>query len=184
VSNKNLSKEEYEKILLHGAATIMQRKNEKVTSAGEIDIDKLIKEGVEKHKKLKELAESQVDMMKSDNSFDFTIESIDMFRFQERDFREEKKKVQAIILEQQAEQQKKNAGVRLQRNKRAAMVQAMDQVHSFHDQAKIRSGPADTDYELNEKYGHLYRAQPKKDRSIAVQKVFEFQFYPDFERLQ
>jgi len=38
-ANKNLSKEEYEKILLHGAATIMQRKKEKVTSAGEIDID-------------------------------------------------------------------------------------------------------------------------------------------------
>ena len=56
--------------------------------------------------------------MKSDNSFDFTLETIDMFKFQDRDFREEKKKVQAILLEQQAEEQKKAASMRQPRNKR------------------------------------------------------------------
>jgi len=96
----------------------MKQKNDKVTSAGQIDVDQLIQEGEAQHQKLKEAAESQVDMMRSDDNFDFTVEHIDMFRFQERDFREEKKKVQAIILEQQAEEHKKNAGMRLPRNKR------------------------------------------------------------------
>jgi hypothetical protein len=57
--NKNLSKEEYEKILLHGAAFIMQMKNNKVgqTEGGELDIDQIINEGVEKHRKIKQEAE-------------------------------------------------------------------------------------------------------------------------------
>jgi len=46
-----LSKDEYEKILLHGAAAIMKQKNElKVNSAEEMDIEKLIMEGEMKHK--------------------------------------------------------------------------------------------------------------------------------------
>lgn len=35
-TNKNLSKEEYEKILLHGAASIMKQKNAKISG---VDID-------------------------------------------------------------------------------------------------------------------------------------------------
>lgn len=102
--NKNLSKDEYEKILLHGAAQIMKQKNEtKVNSAEELDIDKLILEGEQKHRALKDEANQQVEQLKSDKNFDFNIESIDMFKFQEKDFREEKKKVQALLLEQQAE---------------------------------------------------------------------------------
>ena len=42
----------------------MKQKNEKVASAGEIDIDQLIRDGEAKHKMLKEAAESQVDMMR------------------------------------------------------------------------------------------------------------------------
>jgi hypothetical protein len=57
----NLTKEEYEKILLHGAATIMKAKNEKVNQAGEIDIEKLIHEGELKHKQLRENAQLAVD---------------------------------------------------------------------------------------------------------------------------
>ena len=49
MANKSLSKEEYEKILLHGAAHIMRMKNDKVTSSSEIDIDALVKEGEAKH---------------------------------------------------------------------------------------------------------------------------------------
>ena len=55
--NKNLTKDEYEKILLHGAAKIMQQKNQKIASSADIDIEKMIKEGEEAHKKTKELAE-------------------------------------------------------------------------------------------------------------------------------
>ena len=65
-----------------------------------MDIDELIKQGEEKHNKLKQAAESQVDQMQQDNAFDFNLENIDMFKFQEKDFREEKKKVQALLLEQ------------------------------------------------------------------------------------
>jgi len=96
----------------------MKQKNEKVTSIGEIDIDQLIRDGEAKHKMLKEAAESQVDMMRSDTSFDFTLESIDMFRFQEKDFREEKKKVQEIMLEQEAKRLENKASVHLPRNRR------------------------------------------------------------------
>ena len=57
-TNKNLSKDEYEKILLHGAATIMRQKNDKVfSSAGDINIDKLIEEGEAKFMELKRAAE-------------------------------------------------------------------------------------------------------------------------------
>jgi hypothetical protein len=38
-------------------------------------------------------------MMQEDNAFDFNLESVDMFKFQDKDFREEKKKVHAIIQE-------------------------------------------------------------------------------------
>lgn len=58
--NKNLSKEEYEKILIHGAASIMRQKIEKVDAA-DIDIDKLIEEGVQKHKQLKAQASKQIE---------------------------------------------------------------------------------------------------------------------------
>ena len=102
--------------MLHGAATIMQRKKEKISY--DIDIDQLIQDGVAKHQELKEIADSQIEAMKSDHSFDFTMESIDMFKFQEKDFREEKKKVQAILMEQQAQEQKKAASMRQPRNKR------------------------------------------------------------------
>jgi len=54
-ANKNLSKEEYERILLNGAASIMKQKNAKI-EAREIDIDQLIKEGEENHKNLRKLA--------------------------------------------------------------------------------------------------------------------------------
>lgn len=49
VSNKGLSKDDYEQILLHGAAFIMKQKNEKVLNVEEIDVDQLIEEGREKH---------------------------------------------------------------------------------------------------------------------------------------
>jgi hypothetical protein len=52
-----LSKEEYEKVLIHGAATIMKQKIDRVNLLDNINVDQLIEEGVKKHKKLKEEAE-------------------------------------------------------------------------------------------------------------------------------
>lgn len=81
-SNKNLSKEEYEKILLHGAASIVHQKNNKVTSIGtDIDIEKIIKEGIQRHNKLKDAAQQQAEMYKEQNAFDFSLEAIDTFKF-------------------------------------------------------------------------------------------------------
>lgn len=79
--NKNLSKEEYEKVLIHGASTIMKQKVDKVNLLGEIDIDQLIDEGTRKHRALKEEAEKQVDQMQADGNFDFNMEAIDTFKF-------------------------------------------------------------------------------------------------------
>jgi SWI/SNF-related matrix-associated actin-dependent regulator of chromatin subfamily A member 5 len=108
VSNKSLSKEEYERVLLHGAAAIMKRKQDKVVSAGgcasDIDIDQLISEGETRYRELKKQAEDQIESTEQDNAYkaDFTFNfvSIDQYMFQDKDFREEKKKVQAMIQEQ------------------------------------------------------------------------------------
>jgi SWI/SNF-related matrix-associated actin-dependent regulator of chromatin subfamily A member 5 len=59
--NKKLSKDEYEKVLLHGATNIMQQKSDRIGLDGqneEIDIDKLIEEGLDKAKKTKEEADN------------------------------------------------------------------------------------------------------------------------------
>jgi len=71
--------------------------------------------------------------MQSDNSFDFNLQNVDMFQFQDKDFREEKKKVQAILALQQEEQAKKLAMLPQQgRNKRAAFMSAMgEDVHQM-----------------------------------------------------
>jgi hypothetical protein len=137
----------------------MRQKNEtKVNSAEELDIDKLILEGEMKHKALKEEAANQVELMKADNSFDFNIESIDMFKFQEKDFREEKKKVQQLLLEHQAEQAKKMGTIAQGRNKRQAAMNALEEVHSY----KLR--PDRPKQDKNDKDGDYIA--PKKDRSI------------------
>lgn len=44
-----LNKEEYEKIILHGAQQIMTAKTDMVSFGADIDIDTLIAEGLEKN---------------------------------------------------------------------------------------------------------------------------------------
>ena len=60
--------------------------------AGDIDIEKLIQEGEDKHHQLLKNAQLQVEMLKTD-SFNFEIEPTNYFKFQEKDFKEEKKRV-------------------------------------------------------------------------------------------
>ena len=55
-TSKGLSKEEYEKIIIHGAAEILQQKQNKVNEDDECDIEKLIEEGEMKFNQLKEEA--------------------------------------------------------------------------------------------------------------------------------
>ena len=79
--NSNLTKEEYEKILMHGAAAIFQMKSDKVDSEKIIDIDLLIKEGEEKFRKNMEAAANQVDKIQKDSNFNFDLGQIDCLQF-------------------------------------------------------------------------------------------------------
>lgn len=99
-----------------------------------------------------------------------------MFKFQDKDFREEKKRVQAILLEQQAEAAKNaQPGGRF---KRSAALAAIDSSQSFHN--LIRKGKVPQ--ESSEYVPDI--AKPKKDNSISVlKKHFEYQFFPDLQRI-
>ena len=49
-----LNKEEYEKIILHGAQKIMTAKTDMVSMGADFDIETLIAEGLEKNKQVNE----------------------------------------------------------------------------------------------------------------------------------
>ena len=70
----------------------------------EWDIDALIQQGRQKHQELKQVAQENVSKIEQDTSFNFNLESIDMFMFQDKDFREEKKRVQQLLKEKQDQQ--------------------------------------------------------------------------------
>jgi SWI/SNF-related matrix-associated actin-dependent regulator of chromatin subfamily A member 5 len=94
-SQKALTKEEYEKILIHGAAEILQQKQQMLSDDGLMDVDAIIEEGERKFARLKEEAAKQAEKLK--NAFNFEVEQTDMLMFQDKDYREERKKVQTII---------------------------------------------------------------------------------------
>ena len=96
-----LTKEEYEKILIHGAAEILQQKQQMLSDDGLMDIDAIIEEGEKKFALLKEEASKHAE--KLNNAFNFEVEATDMLLFQDKDYREERKKLQNIIQEQQKE---------------------------------------------------------------------------------
>ncbi len=62
-----------------------------------MDIDAIIEEGEKKFAELKEAAAKQAEKLK--NAFNFEIEATDMLLFQDKDYREERKKVQSIIIQ-------------------------------------------------------------------------------------
>ena len=66
-----------------------------------MDIDAIIEEGERKFAKLKEEAAKQAEKLK--NAFNFEVEQTDMLMFEDKDYREERKKVQQIITMQQQE---------------------------------------------------------------------------------
>ena len=90
VTNSNLTKDDYDKILMHGASAIMKQKNEKVQASQDIDIDALIEEGIKKHNNLKKEAENQVNNLKNENAFNFDVKETNLFMFQDKDYKEEK----------------------------------------------------------------------------------------------
>ena len=65
------------------------------------DVDAIIEEGERKFALLKEEASKHAE--KLTNAFNFEVEATDMLLFQDKDYREERKKVQSIIQYQQLE---------------------------------------------------------------------------------
>lgn len=74
--------------------------------------------------------------LQAEGSFDFSLNSMDMFKFQEKDFKEEQKKVKQMLLDQQAELVKNSSTMCQTRHKRAAALQAMEDVHNYHKPKK------------------------------------------------
>ena len=95
----------------------MKQKNQKVQNVEEIDIDKMIEEGLEKHRKIQEMAQNQVEMIQSDNTFNFGLESVDCFQFQDKNFKEEKAKLAEMIQEEQGNKEYEEQLTRQQRRK-------------------------------------------------------------------
>lgn len=66
-----------------------------------MDIEAIVREGERKFALLKEEASKQADKLK--NAFNFEVETTDMLMFQDKDYREERKKVQSILSEKENE---------------------------------------------------------------------------------
>eukprot|EP00347_Sterkiella_histriomuscorum_P020084 403339166 len=175
--SSNLSKDEYEKILLAGAALILQQKQQAFQEE-EIDIDKLIEEGVQVARQLKENAEKQADQIS--NSFDFSYNRTDLLQFQDVDYRAEKGKFQEIW---KLEQQKKifdaqkhltdTEGLYNRQRRYAAMQKYQDQpaMYNLDNQKK---GTRDPDYVL----------PPKKQKLTMLAAVYDFQFYQEYDLIK
>lgn len=80
---KSLNRDEYEKVLLHGAAKIMQLKTDRLDFTCDIDIDKLMQEGLERCRALQKEAEKQSQkLVKGEkNILDLTLQTMDCFKF-------------------------------------------------------------------------------------------------------
>ena len=73
VSANSIAKEDYEQFLMDGATKIMMQAQNQVQSTADVDIDQLIKEGIENHKHLKQLADEQVSEATAGKNFDFDL---------------------------------------------------------------------------------------------------------------
>ena len=88
----------------------MQQKRGRVGGeTSEIDIDKLIEEGLQKAAHLKEEAEKQAGNFKAQGqAFDLTLQTIDCFQFMDADYRDNKELMRELI-EQELEKKRSNA---------------------------------------------------------------------------
>ena len=85
---KDVNKSEYESILLHGADKIMKAKLEFIQQE-EINIDKLIHEGIKNHHMLKEESEKEAKIVEvqaenfkgNENALDLTLETMKVREF-------------------------------------------------------------------------------------------------------
>lgn len=172
-SQKSLSKEEYEKILIHGAAEILQQKQQILSDDGLMDVDAIIEEGERKFAKLKEEAAKQAEKLK--NAFNFEVEACDTLLFQDKDYREERKKVQEILHQRQLEQyqQQQQSLVQGRQRRQAAMLNYnFDNSVEYSHPVPAKKSKADD-----------APKEPKRT-TIKIPKLYEFQFFDNFEELQ
>ena len=87
-------------MILHGADKIMKAKTGVIIQE-EINIDKLIHEGIQNHKAILEEANRQAKRIEEDakemegqeNALDLTIDKVNMYTFQNTDYKEHKKAI-------------------------------------------------------------------------------------------
>ncbi|CDW76777.1 chromatin-remodelling complex atpase iswi2 [Stylonychia lemnae] len=175
ISN-NLNKDEYEKILLHGAAMILQQKQQ-AHQQEEIDIELLIQDGEQRALQMKEDATQQAEKMK--NCFDFSYNEIDYFSFQNQDYRNEKVKFQQLQMEEQqkkmqAMMEENKDGPTLGRTRRFVHMRDMTMIDTTIDYTEKQKKNKDKDF-----------TQKVKKQSIGMMsKVHDFQFYDNIEELK
>ena len=79
----------------------MAAKSDRVDFSGaDMDIEQLIQEGLQKNKEMQEEADQHAEKSLEEskqNGLDLSLEKIDMFQFQEQDFREVRKNFQQMM---------------------------------------------------------------------------------------
>lgn len=186
---KKIGKEEYEQMILHGADKIMKAKTGVIIQE-EINIDKLIHEGIQNHKAILEEANRQAKRIEEDakemegqeNALDLTIDKVNMYTFQNTDYKEHKKAIQQLIYDKMMEEAKRKETIAEsveQRPRRNVTKAAFDNLHQFHSNLAEAKG----NVIRPEKNGPEQIEVQARDKSITVPKVYEFQFYSDFEEV-
>ena len=166
--SNNLSKDEYEKILLHGAAMIIEQKKQGLHDE-EIDVDKIIEEGEKKFHQLRDEANTQADKIK--NCFDFSYNEIDMFQFKDENYKEKREQMRQLIVDEQTKkmmQQQEN--FQTERAKRNAVMRSQQSMEQMSFAKETR--PRKDNYE------------PGKTKGRLIPLVHEFQFIENFEEVK
>ena len=101
-------------------------------------------------------------------AFDLTLQTVDCFQFMDTDFRDNKEKMRELIEQELKNRREQMAAQQVTKNPRRARMMQDDDVEMV-DQEKE---------EVKKKWHDL---QPKKDKSIKIPTLHEFQFYDDFE---
>lgn len=152
----------------------MAAKTDMLSFGADIDIDALIEEGREKNRQVIQEAEMQageLTVSAEKEGLDLTVEKIDMFKFQDQDFREVRKGFQQIIQQKQTENLAKlqvEGGYK--RPQRAAAQNCIQHMRDEHkDFAKARTANAEKSRQerlRNSDYDPTLDIEPKKDKSI------------------
>lgn len=148
----------------------------------DIDIEEMIKKAETTANELAEQAEKQAEEIS--NAFDLTLDSIDCFKFQDKDFREERKNVQNILdsIKPAENKGETGPGSNLQlRPRRAAAMAAAENLNNkdrFHEEMQAkRKETQDQQRErarLNKSLQEADEAPLAKDKSITVPQIYDF----------